>query len=102
MTCAACSARVERVLNRKDGVLKASVNLATEKATIEYDRSLLSLDDFKEIISAAGYEVVDDPVDPVTEDQLNMKKLVIRCCLLELYDSNHALDDLAYVCGWWS
>ncbi|NLM24738.1 MAG: copper-translocating P-type ATPase [Firmicutes bacterium] len=74
MTCAACSARVERVLNRKDGVLKASVNLATEKATIEYDRSLLSLDDFKEIISAAGYEVVDDPVDPVTEDQLKYEK----------------------------
>ncbi|HAZ21866.1 MAG TPA: hypothetical protein DCY84_05840, partial [Firmicutes bacterium] len=37
MSCAACSARVERVLNGTDGVISAGVNLATNKATIEYD-----------------------------------------------------------------
>ena len=36
MTCAACSSRVERTLNKLDGVLRAHVNLATEKATVEY------------------------------------------------------------------
>ena len=36
MTCAACSNRIEKRLNKMDNV-KAQVNLTTEKATIEYD-----------------------------------------------------------------
>ena len=37
MTCAACSSRVERVLNKMEGVTKAEVNLATEDLHIDYD-----------------------------------------------------------------
>ena len=37
MTCAACSSRVEKVLNKMDGV-EAQVNLTTEKATVELTR----------------------------------------------------------------
>ncbi|NIR59654.1 MAG: copper ion binding protein, partial [Gammaproteobacteria bacterium] len=36
MTCAACSARVERALQRLPGVVEAGVNLATERATVRY------------------------------------------------------------------
>lgn len=74
MTCAACSARVERVLNRKAGVVKASVNLATERATVEYDKTQVSLEDFKTIISDAGYKVVERQDDPVGEDQAKFEQ----------------------------
>ena len=39
MTCTSCSSRVERKLNKLDGV-NASVNFATEAAAIEYDSQL--------------------------------------------------------------
>ncbi|MET8853781.1 heavy metal translocating P-type ATPase [Amycolatopsis sp. NPDC004625] len=53
MTCASCAARVERKLNKVDGVT-ATVNYATEKAQVSYpDR--LSVDDLKAVVEAAGY-----------------------------------------------
>src|SRR5699024_1191854 len=45
MTCAACSNRVEKVLNKMDGV-KAQVNVTTEKASIDYDPEKTDLDVF--------------------------------------------------------
>ncbi len=56
MTCAACSTRVEKVLNKMDGV-EAKVNLATEKASIEYDKDKVSLEDIENKISDIGYGV---------------------------------------------
>ena len=58
MTCAACATRIEKVLNKMDGVEKASVNLALEKSTIQYDPSKLSEIDFEKKIEAIGYGVV--------------------------------------------
>ena len=48
MSCAACSARVEKVLNRTEGVISVGVNLATNKATVEYDADLVSLEELAE------------------------------------------------------
>ncbi len=42
MTCASCSARVEKVVGKLAGVKSASVNLATEKLSLEYDEAVLS------------------------------------------------------------
>ena len=55
MTCAACVRRVERTLEGVEGVTRASVNLATEKATIAYDPTITGLDDFKHEVEEAGY-----------------------------------------------
>ena len=41
MTCASCVNRIERFLNRADGVAEASVNLATERATVRFDPSVI-------------------------------------------------------------
>lgn len=57
MTCAACVRRVEKGLQDFDGVRKATVNLATEKATVEYDPSLVDLERLAEKIRDIGYEV---------------------------------------------
>jgi Cu+-exporting ATPase len=56
MTCAACVRRVEKALSKAPGVKEASVNLATEKATISYDPTKIGENDFEKIIVEAGYE----------------------------------------------
>ena len=58
MTCAACATRIEKGLNKMDGVEKASVNLALEKSSIQYDSTKLSEADFEKKIDALGYGVV--------------------------------------------
>jgi Cu+-exporting ATPase len=55
MTCANCSARVERTLGRTEGVGTAAVNLATERASVAYDPTLVRLDDLLERVRAVGY-----------------------------------------------
>ncbi|MFJ7725382.1 heavy metal translocating P-type ATPase [Neobacillus sp. NPDC097160] len=55
MTCAACSARIEKGLNKLEGVLKANVNLALEKATVEFNGSALSTADIIKKIENLGY-----------------------------------------------
>jgi P-type Cu+ transporter len=58
MTCAACATRIEKGLNKMEGVEQASVNLALEKSSIKYDTSKLSEADFEKKIEALGYGVV--------------------------------------------
>jgi Cu+-exporting ATPase len=59
MTCAACSARVEKVLRKRPGVLSAGVNLATERARIEVAEGqdgAATLDDLIAAVRKAGYD----------------------------------------------
>jgi Cu+-exporting ATPase len=56
MTCASCVARVERKLNKLEGV-EATVNLATESARVRFDPDRAALDDLVGAIEAAGYHV---------------------------------------------
>ncbi|MCT1926410.1 heavy metal translocating P-type ATPase [Staphylococcus pasteuri] len=56
MTCAACSNRIEKVLNKIDGVINANVNLTTEQATVEYYRGVVNSDDFISKIQNLGYD----------------------------------------------
>ncbi|MEQ9401569.1 MAG: heavy metal translocating P-type ATPase [Longimicrobiales bacterium] len=57
MTCANCAATVERTLRKTSGVRSASVNYATERATVEVDATA-SLDDLIAAVERAGYGVV--------------------------------------------
>ncbi|HET8651795.1 MAG TPA: heavy metal translocating P-type ATPase [Gaiellaceae bacterium] len=54
MTCASCATRIERKLNKLDGV-EASVNLATEQAAVRYDPARAEVDDLIRAVEAAGY-----------------------------------------------
>lgn len=63
MTCAACATRIEKVLNKMDGVEQATVNLALEKSSIKYDQSKLSEMDLEKKIEALGYGVVKQKVE---------------------------------------
>ncbi len=55
MTCAACSARIQRVLERTPGVSAANVNLMTGSATVSYDPSSVTPDLLVEAIRDTGY-----------------------------------------------
>jgi P-type Cu+ transporter len=59
MTCASCSARIEKVVGRLEGVSSASVNLATEKLQVLYDESLASTEAVRKAVEAAGYGIVE-------------------------------------------
>ena len=61
MTCASCVNRIERFLRRSEGVEAASVNLATETATIRYLPAITGRSDLARTIEAAGYDLKPEP-----------------------------------------
>jgi Cu+-exporting ATPase len=60
MTCASCVNRVERFLGKADGVAAATVNLASERATVRFDPAQIDRSGLVAAIEAAGYEVGRD------------------------------------------
>jgi len=69
MTCASCSARIEKVVGRIAGVESVAVNLATEKADVTYDPARVRLSEIKRAITAAGYTPREvDAADTVDQD----------------------------------
>ncbi len=59
MTCANCSATIERNLKKMPGVINANVNLATERATVEFIPTLVNYGDIKNKIIDIGYGVIE-------------------------------------------
>jgi P-type Cu+ transporter len=76
MTCAACSARIEKGLNKLDGVVKANVNLALEKATIEYNGTALTPNDIIKKVEKLGYgaRIKEDAKESTDHRQKEIKK----------------------------
>ena len=67
MSCASCSARIEKVLAAQDGIQAVAVNLAAETMEVEWDDSILSLEDIAEKVSGLGFEL-EIPSSDVTLD----------------------------------
>jgi Cu+-exporting ATPase len=84
MHCAGCANSVEKALSEVEGVDKASVNLATEKAFVEFENGDITRDKLKEAVQNAGYDVKDE-TDEEDPDITGKKKL-----------------DVAYHNMWWS
>ena len=59
MTCATCAQTIEKVLNRKEGVYSATVNLALETANIEYNPAQITIETIKKVIRDVGYDVLE-------------------------------------------
>lgn len=57
MSCAACSKAAERSLKKTEGVISASVNIATEKAIVEYDPKKCDFNNIEKAIEKAGFTV---------------------------------------------
>ena len=58
MSCASCILRVEKAIKGVQGVTDAVVNLASEKARIEFDQSRVTLDQLRQAVAGAGYTLV--------------------------------------------
>ncbi len=93
MSCAACAARLQKILMKMDGVISAQVNFATEKATVEYIASQTGAREFREAVASAGFEVAEvlTGEDAVNREQRerekhykNLKKKVWAGALLSL------------------
>ncbi|MGH9116946.1 MAG: heavy metal translocating P-type ATPase [Acidimicrobiales bacterium] len=66
MTCASCAARIEKRLNRLDGV-RATVNFATERATVDFDPAIVAPDDLVATVEATGYGATAPALRPGDE-----------------------------------
>jgi P-type Cu+ transporter len=66
MTCASCASRIERRLNKLDGV-SATVNYATEKASVAYDADAVAPDQLVAAVEAAGYTAALPAADAADE-----------------------------------
>jgi P-type Cu+ transporter len=70
MTCASCASRIERKLNRLDGV-SATVNYATEKATVDFDPRLVEPAELVTAVESAGYRAVLPTAAPELEAEVD-------------------------------
>src|SRR5436190_19463034 len=81
MTCASCVARVEKKLNRLEGV-EASVNLATASARVRFDPGLVDEHALVEAVERTGYTaslpVTDEADDAATEEASYARSLLRR------------------------
>jgi Cu+-exporting ATPase len=73
MTCAACSARVERALKRAPGVTDAHVNLMTAQATVGFDPAATSPDQLAAVVRATGYGAELPLPDRTAEEELDQR-----------------------------
>ncbi|MDR1410376.1 MAG: cadmium-translocating P-type ATPase [Oscillospiraceae bacterium] len=78
MTCAACSARIEKVLERKPGIASVSVNLTTEKALISFDPSVITVEDIIAAIEKIGYQAILPPQEPARDKDRERKQQEIH------------------------
>ncbi|NLZ94111.1 MAG: copper-translocating P-type ATPase [Firmicutes bacterium] len=75
MTCAACAAAIERVLNKLEGIHTATVNLATEKVTVNYDSTKLNKKMIISAIEDIGYGVhSEEVVEQRSADEHEMRE----------------------------
>ncbi|MFC1533157.1 heavy metal translocating P-type ATPase [Thermodesulfobacteriota bacterium] len=78
MTCANCAMTIERTLNKKvQGVERASVNFATERATVDYIPSVTNIDEIIAAIEKAGYGAIE-PTETIEDAEMAARNMEIR------------------------
>ncbi|MDR3242320.1 MAG: heavy metal translocating P-type ATPase [Clostridiales Family XIII bacterium] len=78
MTCAACARRIEKVVGKLEGVTGASVNFATEKASISYDPKKVRLSIIRKAIEKAGYKALELSRPDAVDDDMARRRKDIR------------------------
>ena len=85
MSCAACSASVERAVNNLEGVVSASVNLTSGKLSVIYNEETLSQKDIEDAVTRIGFGVNYDSLEAnlhkkTREVYIMKKKLIFSAC----------------------
>jgi Cu+-exporting ATPase len=107
MTCAACANRVEKALNKAAGVLLASVNFATEKATVSYNPQIIKISQIKDAVREAGYTALDaESKTAVDEDRIRKQKQIRTLWIKFIISAAFSIPLLYFAMGpmvsWWN
>lgn len=96
MSCSACSNGLEKYLNKQEGIIGASVNLIMNNATIEYDETLLTLNDLEKFVSRSGFESlgIDDFKRGKKEEKKKKVELIIISIIFAISFIYHILEML--------
>ncbi|OQX21777.1 MAG: hypothetical protein BWK75_02425, partial [Candidatus Altiarchaeales archaeon A3] len=78
MHCASCSAIIEHTLKKEDGIKLINVNLATEKAYLEFNPIKITGDRIQEIIEKLGYGAVEETEETSNYSTKNNKKAILK------------------------
>ncbi len=73
MSCASCAANIQNRLRRQPGILNASVNLATESVSVEFDQSVVEPQDLKDAVTSIGYDLIIDESENAKEELENLQ-----------------------------
>ncbi|MBC8632762.1 copper-translocating P-type ATPase [[Eubacterium] tenue] len=75
MTCQSCAKAVERSIKKLDGIEDVNINIATDRATINYNPSIVKISQIKGAVEKAGYKVIDEAKkEAIDEDRLRKEK----------------------------
>ena len=75
MTCSACSNGLEKYLNKQEGILNSSVNLVMANALIEYDETILDINQIEQFVKKAGFKSLGLYDAKVEENKNNKQKI---------------------------
>lgn len=93
MTCSACSARIEKNINKTDGVIEANVNLLNNSMMIKYDDSMVNESDIIKVVQDTGYnassaenkKLSDKKVEDKTDTEIEIKQMKNRLIISFLF-----------------
>ncbi len=94
MSCAACAARIEKGLNKLEGVKLANVNFAMEKATIEFDDKIISPEKFNETIEKLGFGVVKEDIVKGSKAELKITGMSCAACSAKIEKKLNKTDGI--------
>ena len=78
MHCSSCVTIINRVLSKQEGIINSSVNFSTEKASVEYDPTVISEAKIIEVINSKGYTASLDQGDGAAKEKLMKKKELLK------------------------
>lgn len=94
MSCAACAARIEKGLLKMPGVESANVNLAMERATVQYDDKLVQPEQFDDLITKLGYEVIHEKSDTRGQTDLRITGMTCAACSARIEKKLNSLQGI--------
>ncbi|MGE5274626.1 MAG: heavy metal translocating P-type ATPase [Verrucomicrobiota bacterium] len=99
MTCASCASRIERKLNKLEGV-EATVNYASEEASVSYDPARIDMNDLVGAVEAAGYRVTQASQQAEADAAATVRRRLIGAMALTVPVTVVAMIPPLHFSGW--
>src|SRR5699024_7381351 len=101
MTCAACSSRIDKVLNKQEGIKSAAVNLTNETAVIEYNPGLIGETEIVEVIQKLGYDAKEkaNKEEKQSRKEKQIKQMQIKLIISALLSAPLLVTMLDHLLG---